>query len=31
MFTAKAPKPAALYEFKDQDTVLLQCRARPNF
>ena len=31
MFTATAPKPAALYEFKDQDTVLLQFRAQRNF
>ena len=31
VFTASAPKPAALYEFKDQDTVLLQLRAQRNF
>ncbi|MDO9564342.1 MAG: porin, partial [Bradyrhizobium sp.] len=30
-FTAAAPKPAALYEFKDQNTVLLQVRAQRNF
>ncbi len=30
-FAATAPKPAALYEFKDQDTVLLQIRAQRNF
>ena len=30
-FTATAPKPAALYEFKDQNTVLLQFRAQRNF
>jgi hypothetical protein len=31
VFTATAPKPATLYEFKDQDTVLLQVRAQRNF
>jgi hypothetical protein len=31
VFTASAPKPAALYEFKDQNTVLLQLRAQRNF
>jgi hypothetical protein len=31
IFSASAPKPAALYEFKDQDTVLLQLRAQRNF
>ena len=31
VFTATAPKPAALYEFKDQNTVLLQLRAQRNF
>jgi hypothetical protein len=31
VFTATAPKPTALYEFKDQDTVLLQVRAQRNF
>ena len=30
-FAATAPKPVALYEFKDQDTVLLQVRAQRNF
>jgi hypothetical protein len=30
-FTATAPKPTALYEFKDQDTFLLQLRAQRNF
>jgi porin-like protein len=31
VFAASAPKPAALYEFKDQDTFLLQFRAQRNF
>ena len=31
IFTATAPKPTALYQFKDQDTVLLQVRAQRNF
>jgi hypothetical protein len=31
VFAATAPKPAALYEFKDQNTVLLQLRAQRNF
>jgi hypothetical protein len=31
VFTPSAPKPAALYEFKDQNTVLLQLRAQRNF
>ena len=31
VFTATAPKPTALYEFKDQDTFLLQVRAQRNF
>ena len=31
VFAATSPKPAALYEFKDQDTVLLQLRAQRNF
>jgi Porin subfamily len=31
IFTATAPKPAALYEFKDQDTVHLQVRVQRNF
>jgi hypothetical protein len=30
-FSAGAPKPAATYEFKDQNTVLLQLRAQRNF
>jgi hypothetical protein len=30
-FSAGAPKPAATYEFKDQNTVLLQVRAQRNF
>ncbi|HKS18418.1 MAG TPA: porin [Bradyrhizobium sp.] len=30
-FAATAPKPSTLYEFKDQDTVLLQLRAQRNF
>jgi Porin subfamily len=29
--TPTAPKPATTYEFKDQDTVLLQLRAQRNF
>ena len=31
VFTATAPKPTALYEFKDQDTISLQVRAQRNF
>jgi hypothetical protein len=31
IFTATAPKPNALYEFKDQDTVHLEVRAQRNF
>jgi Porin subfamily len=31
VFAATAPKPATLYEFKDQNTVLLQVRAQRNF
>jgi hypothetical protein len=31
VFAATSPKPAALYEFKDQDTILLQLRAQRNF
>ena len=31
VFAASAPKPVALYEFKDQDTVHLQLRAQRNF
>jgi hypothetical protein len=31
VFVATAPKPTALYEFKDQDTVHLQLRAQRNF
>ena len=31
VFTATSPKPTALYEFKDQNTVLLQVRAQRNF
>ena len=31
VFTAAAPKPTALYQFRDQDTVLLQVRAQRNF
>jgi hypothetical protein len=30
-FTPTAPKPTAIYEFKDQDTVLIQFRAQRNF
>lgn len=30
-FAATAPKPTTLYEFKDQDTFLLQVRAQRNF
>jgi len=29
--TPSAPKPAAAYEFKDQDTVTLNLRAQRNF
>jgi hypothetical protein len=31
VFTATAPKPTALYEFKDQSTVFLNVRAQRNF
>jgi hypothetical protein len=31
VFAATAPQPTTLYEFKDQDTVLLQLRAQRNF
>jgi hypothetical protein len=31
VFAATAPKPVALYEFKDQDAVHLQVRAQRNF
>jgi len=31
MLTPSAPKPTATYEFKDQNTVLLQVRAQRNF
>jgi len=31
IFTATAPKPVALYEFKDQDTFQLELRAQRNF
>ena len=31
VFAATAPKPSALYQFKDQDTVLPQVRAQRNF
>jgi porin-like protein len=31
VFTASSPKPNALYEFRDQDTVHLQVRAQRNF
>ena len=31
VFAATAPKPATLYEFKDQNTFLLQLRAQRNF
>ena len=31
VFTASAPKPTALYEFKDQSTVFLNVRAQRNF
>jgi len=29
--TPTAPKPAAVYEFKDQNSVSLQLRAQRNF
>jgi hypothetical protein len=31
VLSVSAPKPQAVYEFKDQDTVLLQVRAQRNF
>jgi len=31
VFTATAPKPTALYEFKDQNAISLQLRAQRNF
>jgi hypothetical protein len=31
VFASTAPKPTALYEFKDQNTYLLQLRAQRNF
>jgi porin-like protein len=31
VFAATAPKPTTLYEFKDQDTFMLQVRAQRNF
>jgi hypothetical protein len=31
VFAATAPKPTALYEFKDQDTFLLEVRAQRDF
>ena len=31
VFTATAPKPTALYEFKDQSTIYLNVRAQRNF
>jgi hypothetical protein len=31
VFTATAPKPTALYQFKDQDTFSLELRAQRNF
>jgi hypothetical protein len=31
LFAANGPKPAAVYEFKDQDTVSLNVRAQRNF
>jgi hypothetical protein len=31
VFAAAAPQPTALYQFKDQDTLLLQVRAQRNF
>ena len=30
-FTAPAPKPTTVYEFKDQSTVFLNVRAQRNF
>jgi hypothetical protein len=30
VFAPSAPKPSALYQFKDQDTVLVQFRAQRN-
>jgi hypothetical protein len=31
VFAATAPKPSALYEFKDQDRFSLELRAQRNF
>jgi hypothetical protein len=31
VLTPAAPKPTASYEFKDQDTALLQVRVQRNF
>ena len=31
LFAANGPKPAAVYEFKDQDTVALNVRVQRNF
>jgi hypothetical protein len=31
VLTPSAPKPTASYEFKDQNTLLLQVRAQRNF
>jgi hypothetical protein len=31
VFAAAAPQPTSLYQFKDQDTILLQLRAQRNF
>jgi hypothetical protein len=31
VLTPSAPKPTAAYEFKDQNTVLLQVRVQRNF
>jgi hypothetical protein len=31
LFSPVAPKPTALYEFKDQDTVALNVRVQRNF
>jgi len=31
VFTPSAPQPTALYQFKDQDTVMVELRVQRNF
>ena len=31
VFTPAAPQPTALYQFKDQDTVMVELRVQRNF